>query len=274
MKKLIVFSLLLVCIFGGCASKIIDTVRIAVISNNETEKILFLDNENKVLTEKEIALAQKFYYSEGVFYYSIDGQNYSGLDIYTLKNAKELKNVCGSLIAYNDDDSYITYQNGQAYTVDSLGVQTPLQGYLCSYAYNNSYFYMLDFSNFLYIYDLSDFSLVKRERVNSSNYLNFAVIDQKVYLVSNEGYTLINVEESNHTYFYPNDFNEILNNYGDLLFVKENREQVAYRVSFTDLQMKLSVEYNEIYYREIVYQQDFSSYYQDGYEVIYYREVY
>ncbi|MDO4378826.1 MAG: hypothetical protein Q4C64_06845 [Erysipelotrichia bacterium] len=274
MKKLIIISLFLACIFGGCSPKRIDTARIAVISDNKTEKVLFLDNENKVLAEKEIDFSQKFYYSKGIFYYSMDGQNYMGIDIHTLKEAEKLKNVCGSLIVYNDDDSYITYQNGQAYTVDSLGVQTPLQGYLCAYAYDDSYFYMLDYSNFLYIYDLSDFSLVKRERVNSSNYLNFAVINQNVYLVSDEGYTLINAKESNHTYLYPNDFKEILNNYGDLLFVKENKEQVVYRVSFTDLQMKLSVEYDEIYYREIVYQQDFSSFYQDGYEVIYYREIY
>ena len=275
MKKFLILLITLLSLFG-CANKAnsVDTKRIAILKNDSEDLILFLDNDDDILAEKKIEQSEYFYYQDSILYYSSDGSAYSGININTLEDSKGLKNVVGSLLVYQDDDSFITYQNGQAYTVDYFGVQTPLEGYLCFYCYDSKNFYMLDYSNFLYIYSREDYSLIKKERISGSNYLNFVVINDQVYLVNDNGYTSISEEDSNYTYIYPNDFNEIDNSYGDLLFVHENKEQAIYRVSFDNNKMVLTDVYDEIYYREIVYSQEFKDYYDQGYEVIWYQEIY
>lgn len=272
MKK-ILFLILILSILWGCSQKI-DTKRIAVLNKDSESLILFLDNDNNVLAKKNIDYADHFFYCNDIFYFSNDGSNYKGINIYNLKDSNKLTNIVGSPLLYNDDGSYITYQNGQAYVVDDFGMQTALAGFLCSYAYNDDYFYMLDYSNFLYIYSLDDYSLVKRERIESNNYINLSTIAQNVYLVNDKGYTLLEPSGKNKTYLYINDFNEILNNYSDMLFVIENKEQVVYRVSFSKNQMELTVVNDEIYYRQIIYETEFSEYYGQGYDVVFYREIY
>ncbi len=275
MKKLWIILIVLLLLSGCSADKNeIDTKRIAILSNKEENLILFLDNDDDVLAEKKIELSEYFYYQDNNLYYSSDGKDYKGVNINSLEDVKGLKNIIGRLLVYQDDDSFITYQNGQAYTVDYFGAQTPLEGYMCLYCYDENYFYMLDYSNFLYVYSLKDYSLIKKERMPASNYLNFAVIDSQVYLANDNGYTSINIEEKNYTYLYPNDFTSIDNNYGNLIFVQENKEQVVYRISFVDNKMVLSDVYDEIYYRDIIYSDEFRDYYQSGYEVIWYREIY
>ena len=273
MKKsllIVILSLLLVLI--GCQKKI-DTKRIAVVSNQKENKVLLLDNNNRVLAQKLIDGNYRFLLQNRLLFYSADGKEYKSFSIDDLSDSISLNNVFGYLLHVIDSNSFVTYQDGKAIYVKA-DQQKMLEGYLSTYIADDNYFYMLDYSNYLYIYNLADFSLVTKQRVNNSNYLNFVKIDNKVYLANDYGYSLIEPTGCSSTYYYPNDFNQIDNCYGDLLFVVENKEEVVYRVSFEKNQMVLKEELDELYYTSLDFKDIFKDYYEESYQVIYYLEVY
>ncbi|MGN1399200.1 MAG: hypothetical protein ACI4WG_04290 [Erysipelotrichaceae bacterium] len=273
MKKVLTLIIVFLLLASFGCNKKITTERIAIISDDHTTKVLLLDNDNKVLAEKEIEGGYRFRLQNKDLFYSPDGVEYFSFNIDDLSEGLKLDDVFGYLLYVIDSDRYVTYQDGKAVYVDK-SEQKYLEGYLSIYCGDDNYFYMVDYSNYLYIYQLSDFSLVTKQRVANSNYLNFAKIDEQVYLVNDYGYSLIEPTGCSSTFFYPNDFNQIDNNYGNLLFVVENKEEMVYRVSFSKNQMVLEEEYNEIYYESLDFAEIFEAYYQQGYQVITYLEVY
>ena len=93
MKKsllIVILSLLLVLI--GCQKKI-DTKRIAVVSNQKENKVLLLDNNNKVLAEKFVDGNYRFLLQNRLLFYSADGKEYKKKgDINILRSTRTDRN--------------------------------------------------------------------------------------------------------------------------------------------------------------------------------------
>jgi hypothetical protein len=157
-------------------------------------------------------------------------------------------------------------------SIDKEGNKKELEGYLLTYLISNDCFYMVDYSNFLYCYNLSDYTLKSKIQLFNSEFFSLTEVNGKCYIVSSKGFTLIEEKEVTETFVYPYDFNEILNVTKDLIFVRENNEQVVYRVSFDEHKMKLEPVYEEVYYINIEFNELFEDYYKLGYKVVYYGE--
>lgn len=248
--------------------------RIAILSNKETNdsKIMFMDNDHKIIYQLEAQFIDEAIHIGDKLYIGKDKNNYQTIDCVTIEFKDDIYVKEGMLLHYSENDSYIVYLNGKCNVIDKEGNKKELEGYLLTYLISNDCFYMVDYSNFLYCYNLSDYTLKSKIQLFNSEFFSLTEVNGKCYIVSSKGFTLIEEKEVTETFVYPYDFNEILNVTKDLIFVRENNEQVVYRVSFDEHKMKLEPVYEEVYYINIEFNELFEDYYKLGYKVVYYGE--
>ena len=86
-----------------------------------------------------------------------------------------------------------------------------------------------------------------------------------------QGFTLIENDEVKDTFVYPM-ISMKFQPQKSLLSVRENNEQMIYRVTFDEYKMKLEPIYEEVYYTNIIFEELFEEYYNLGYEIVYYGE--
>ncbi len=278
MKK-IVYIILLVFLFifsCGCQKedKYSKYVRIAVLANEEknVSKILFINTDHEVVYELETEYVDEVVHIDDRLYVGKDKNNYQTINCVTIEFSKEIYVEKGVLLHYSENGSYVIYLDGKCNVIDKDGNRRQLEGYLLTYLVCNEFFYVIDYSNYLYCYSVNDYQLKSKTQLFNSEFFSLTEVAEKCYIVSNKGFTLVKEGKASDTYVYPNDFNEILNVYRDLIMVKENNEQMVYRVYFDEHKMLLEPVYEEIYYQNIDFNEIFEEYYDLGYKVVYYGE--
>ncbi|NLZ76230.1 MAG: hypothetical protein GX914_06980 [Erysipelotrichia bacterium] len=276
-KKILVILIALLIVFPlGCQKedKYSKYTRIVILSNKETDdsKILFMDNDHKIIYQLESQFIYEAIYIDDKLYVGKDKNNYQTIDCVTVEFTDDIYIKEGILLHYSKNGSYIVYLDGKCNVIDKEGNKKELEGYLLTQLVCNDCFYMVDYSNYLYCYNLSDYTLKSKIRLFNSEYISLTEVNDKCYIVSSKGFTLIEENEVTETFVYPYDFNEISNVRKDLIFVRENNEPVVYRVSFDEYKMILEPVYDEVYYADINFNELFEDYYKLGYKVVYYGE--
>ncbi|HQB33050.1 MAG TPA: hypothetical protein PLI19_06925, partial [Erysipelotrichaceae bacterium] len=257
-KKIYVLLLVTLIVFSfGCQKedKYSKYTRIAILSNEETNnsKILFMDDEHTVIYELESEYVDEVVYFNDKLFIGNDKNNYQTIDCINIAFSEDIYVKEGRLLYYLENGSYAVYLDGKCNVFDAGGNKKELEGYLLNYLVTRDYFYMVDYSNYLYCYSISDFSLLSKNQLFNSEYISLTEVEGKSYIVSSKGFTLIDQGKATETYVYPYDFNDVLNVKKDIIVVRENNEQVIYRVSFDEHRMKLEPIYDEIYYISIKY---------------------
>ena len=278
MKKRI--DVLLICILilfsCGCQKedKYAKYTRIAVLSNEESNesKILFMDDDHEVIFQLETEFVDEAIHIDDKLYLGKDKNNYQAIDCVDVEFLDNVNVKEGTLLHYSENGSYVVYKDGKCIVFDKSDNQRVMEGYLLTYLVCNDRFYMVDYSNFLYCYSINDYVLKSKTQLFNSEYIFLTEVDEKCYIVSSKGFTLIENDEVKDTFVYPYDFNEISAAKRDLLSVRENNEQMIYRVTFDEYKMILEPVYDEVYYADINFNELFEDYYKLGYKVVYYGE--
>ncbi|MGI6607923.1 MAG: hypothetical protein ACOX1F_02930 [Erysipelotrichaceae bacterium] len=278
MKKCIYIILvsvfILVC--SGCQKedKYSKYVRIAVLSNEDTNesKILFMDEKHHIIYQLEAEYVAEVFHIDDKLYVGNDKNNYHTIDCVTIKFLKDIYIEEGMLLHYSENGSYVVCLENKCLVVNKNGSKRDLEGYPLDYLVSNDSLYIIDYSNYLYWYSVNKYELKSKSRLFNSEFISLTEVDEKCYVVSDRGFSLIEHGEVTDTYVYPYDFNEVLNVYRNILIVTENNETVVYRVSFDKHSMKLEPVYDEIYYQNIQFNETFEEYYDLGYEVVFYGE--
>ena len=278
MKKrvYILLILFLFMLFFGCLKedKYSKYDRIAILSNADTNdsKILFMDNDHQVIYQLESEYVDEIVYIDDKLYIGKDKNNYQTIDCFNIEFLEDIYVKEGILLYYSENGNYVVDLAGKCNIIDTKGNKRELEGYLLTYLVSDDFFYMVDYSNYLYCYSLNEYSLISKSQLFNSEYISLTEVDNKCYIVSNKGFTLIQDGKATETYVYPYDFTRLLNVKKDMIIVNEKNEQMVYRVSFDEYKMILEPIYDEVYYKNIIFNEIFEDYYKLGYEVKYYGE--
>lgn len=276
-KRLYIVLLVVLILFSfGCQKedKYSKYIRIAVLSNEEADvsKILFLNADHQVVYELETEFVDEVVHIDDRLYIGKDKNNYQTIDCIAIEFLDDIHVEKGILLHYSENGSYVIYLDGKCNVIDKAGTRRQLEGYLLNYLVCNDLFYMIDYSNYLYCYSVNDYELKSKTQLFNSEFISLTEVDDRCYIVSSRGFTLIEDGEAKETFVYPYDFNEVLSVYRDKIVVKENNEQMVYRVFFDEHKMKLEPIYDEIYYTNIKFNEIFKECYDLGYKVVYYGE--
>ncbi len=276
-NKVYIILLIVLFLFSfGCQKedKYSKYVRIAVLSNEETNdsKILFLDSDHKTVYELKTEYVDNAIHIEDKLYLGKDENKYQTIDCIEIKFLEDIYIEKGILLHYSENGSYVIYVDGKCQVFNKDGHKKDLEGYLLTSLACNEYFYLIDYSNYLYCYSVNDYTLLSKTQLFNSEYIGLTEVDEKCYIVSSRGFTLILDGKASETFVYPNDFNELLAVYRDKIMVRENNELMVYRVYFDEHKMKLEPIYEEIYYANINFNEYFKEYYDLGYKVVFYGE--
>lgn len=266
MRKLIaVFVLTL--LFVGCERKY-STEMVAVFSraSNDDGLLVLLDDEANSIKDIQTIYPLKNYIQDEKVYLSYDEKKYLVYNCYSGKKIGELNGVNGDLLYVDNKGNYVTSNAGYIYFFNNNN--KPVEQIECDYSYyigNACEFYVVDQNKQFYYFN--DGVLMQQYSINSNNnYLSFALINGQVYLVSDNSYTLMDKGQMKMTYLILENY-DVIKAKNDLLFAYQDDELVCLRVSFSQFMIEFTPVYDEKYYREINFENEFSSYYENGYEI-------
>lgn len=275
MKKVICVFLVVFSLLAGCQKKVETPVRRVVLLSLEEKNsglALFYDEDFNLLYEKETVFPYRHYYDDTMVYLSDDGKNYVSIEYQSGKEGEKRTNIRHDIaILYRD--SYFADTNGGFCKFETDGSEVCVEGFISCYSYDDQYVYLINNSNTLIVCDIERFQEVNRIQLENSEFLAFTQIDGKTYIANDYGLTLLQEGQIQNTYVYPNDFQELKNINGRMIFFEEKQESVVYLISFDRYRMILTPYYNEEYYRKIDFDVEFKDYFEAGYQIVDFHEL-
>lgn len=247
----------------------------AVMGNKDSSESLIvgLDSDGKVLgsyrTSSYISTA---YFGKDELWYSFDdGLNYQVLSLKDFTTVRSVNSIngdimyscpAGRLVNKDDSTSYL-YINA---TQRIISFDTEVYD-----AYDDgTWLYVLTGDDMIGVYQLSDLQAVSSYSVIDDGYMVLTVVGDKVYYVTQTGYTLLGKEHLDTTYLYPVKFDSIAYANGKYLGLLTGETVTNYVVTFDQYQMVLTPDpagSEEIDFSVLLPEQ-----YREGYEVEMYHE--
>jgi len=272
-KKWFICVLIFLFLLTGCTKKEQPSA-IAILSFEEEDRgiILCLNNDYKVIDEIDCIYPYVYYFAGNDIYISNDEENYQGYSLQSRKKTKELKGITGEILYYQNDNSYITYFGGGTCSfVD--GQENCVQKIPFAYRAFDSYFYLIDETYHVNVYDLKKLECINKYACSPSGFVDFTVIDSNLYLVTNDGVSKITKDKIELTYYYSEPFDEVVSCKNNRISVYENNEVVIYQLSFAGYAMNMKLELEEAYYKEYDLDVLFADYFEKGFEFVSIIEV-
>ncbi|MBQ6654355.1 MAG: hypothetical protein IJM79_02400 [Erysipelotrichaceae bacterium] len=269
----ILSAVLALILLAGC-QPVRESTWLAVLNNPDGKgEVMYIDENLKQIASLKCDRTEYAVQCGDVVYLSADGSDYQGYFISLSKKANRLENVQGELLYGFTDGNFVCQKDGEVSffangkKVLSQSVTVQMIG-----AYGEELF-IVDQSLCLHCYDASTLQEKSVSRLSQDEYVGFIEADGKYCLVSRGGISVLKDGKVDTTYVYPLAFDELENCLAGRIFVYEGEELVVYKVAFSGHSLKLDLEPDERYYREINIDELFSSRIAQSASLVFFTEA-
>ena len=272
MMKRISLIVVFLMLLSGC-QPIRESSYVAVLDNGEGQgEVLYLDDDLKILTSMKCEATETVTASGEVIYLSTESSDYQGYYLKYNKKANRLTDVEGELLYGLVEGSYVCRQNDDVcfYAKGQQVGREHMEVRLISRC--GSELFIIDQALMLHCYDAESLQKKKVSRLSNDEYIGFTEADGYWCLIGNNGISVLQEGEVDTTYLYPLAFDELENCLSGRIFVYEGSELAVYRISFSGHSLKLDLELDEHYYREINIDELFSGRLAQGSRLVFFME--
>ena len=269
----ILIAVIVLILLAGC-QPVMESTYLAALNDSEGQgEVMYIDGNLKQVASLKCEKIEQAVQCGDIVYLSSDGSDYQGYYISQSRKANRLKNVQGELLYGLANGNYvIRTDDGVCFCAKGEKVLSQDISVLMIACYGDELF-IVDQSLNLHCYDADTLQQKTLTMLSQDEYIGFTEADGKFCLVSRGGVSILKDGRVEMTYVYPQMFDELENCLAGRIFVYEGDELAVYRLSFSGYSLKLDLEKEERYYREINIDQLFASRIAQGSSLIFFTEA-
>lgn len=268
--KYLLAALLLLVLCGCHETAQVRYLGVLQSSDKSTGLIVYLDEDYQEIGQQSCLNPLTFYKDEKSLYISADGSSYQGYALNGPQTTGSLRNITGELLVHNSNGSYYALQDNRLVFHDGQQVSDMGQEvFSLSYA-DEDYLYLVGYDNHLRVYDRKQARKIA-DSIIFDLPVGFGRIEGQTCLATDRGIAPLKDGQMDLTLLYPVSFTSVSNIIDDHIFGYEGEELAVYTVRFDGLQMRLELEKDEIYYREVDLDELFRSYQNEGWKLVYFQ---